>query len=82
MATVGICLVFELRKFRSAIHQGHRRLVAAVNFGHKKTQPKLGRCVGYLSVVMPVSGWHNPIAIQGCLLLLQKARWFSSLVFR
>lgn len=35
MATVGICLVFELRKFRSAIHQGHRRLVAAVNFGHK-----------------------------------------------
>ncbi len=52
MATVGICLVFELRKFRSAIHQRHRRLVAAVNFGHKKTQPKLGRCVGYLSVVM------------------------------
>ncbi|MGC4669032.1 hypothetical protein ACPXAS_03165, partial [Escherichia coli] len=36
MATVGICLVFELRKFRSAIHQGHRRLVAAVNVGHKK----------------------------------------------
>lgn len=36
MATVGICLVFELRKFRSAIHQGHHRLVATVNFGHKK----------------------------------------------
>ncbi|MCY6596185.1 hypothetical protein OYC37_14260 [Escherichia coli] len=27
-----------------------------------------------------MSGWHNPITIQGCLLLLQKARWFSSLV--
>lgn len=26
--------------------------MATVNFGHKKTQPKLGRCVGYLSVVM------------------------------
>ncbi len=26
--------------------------MATVNFGHKKTQPKLDRCVGYLSVVM------------------------------
>ncbi len=52
MATVGVCLVFELRKFRSAIHQGHRRSMATVNFWHKKTQPKLGHCVGYLSVVM------------------------------
>ncbi len=42
MATVGICLVFELRKFRSAIHQGHRRLVAAVNFGHKKNPAEAG----------------------------------------
>lgn len=30
----------------------NRRSVATVKFGHKKTQPKLGRCVGYLSVVM------------------------------
>lgn len=36
MATVGVCLVFELRKFRSAIHQGHRRSMATVNFWHKK----------------------------------------------
>ncbi len=43
--------------------------MATVNFGHKKTQPKLGRCVGYLSVVMywlkdlykkpPDGGFHN-----------------------
>lgn len=52
MATVSIYLLFALHFLCSAIHQGHRRLVAAVNFGHKKTQPKLGRCVGYLSVVM------------------------------
>ena len=26
--------------------------MATVNFGHKKTQPELGLCVGYLSVVM------------------------------
>ncbi|MDW4587973.1 hypothetical protein EXX62_25390, partial [Escherichia coli] len=30
----------------------NRRSMATVNFGHKKTQPKLGRCVGYLSVIM------------------------------
>ena len=42
MATVGVCLVFELRKFRSAIHQGHRRLVTAVNFGHKKNPAEAG----------------------------------------
>ncbi|WP_432763708.1 P22AR C-terminal domain-containing protein, partial [Escherichia coli] len=29
---------------------------------------------------MPVSGWHNPTAKQGCLFLLRKARWASSLV--
>ncbi|MCV5837295.1 hypothetical protein OFN62_30625, partial [Escherichia coli] len=45
-------LLFALHFLCSAIHQGHRRLVAAVNFGHKKTQLRLGRCVGYLSVVM------------------------------
>ncbi|SRN46075.1 Uncharacterised protein [Shigella flexneri] len=30
----------------------NRRSVATVNFGHKKNQPKLDSCVGYLSVVM------------------------------
>lgn len=52
MATVSICLLFALHFLCSAISQGHSRSMATVNFGHKKTQPKLGRCVGYLSVVM------------------------------
>ncbi|EME9952242.1 hypothetical protein V1329_001203 [Escherichia coli] len=42
MATVGVCLVFELRKFRSAIHQGHRRSMATVNFWHKKNPAEAG----------------------------------------
>lgn len=52
MATVSICLLFALHFLCSAIHQGHRRLVAAVNFGHKKTQPKLGLLSCQLSVAM------------------------------
>lgn len=42
MATVSICLLFALHFLCSAIHQGHRRLVAAVNFGHKKNPAEAG----------------------------------------
>ena len=63
------CSLFALHFLCSALLQAHYLSVDTVNFGHKKTQPKLGRCVGYLSVVMywlkdlykkpPDGGFHN-----------------------
>ncbi len=46
------CSLFDLHFLCRSLLQAHYLSVDTVNFGHKKTQPKLGRCVGYLSVVM------------------------------